>query len=222
MRNNFPGAYEVWVVLALLCAWQFSAPAATDDNEAILKRNAVEQAAALNQDPGGADKKALLEERRNRPIVAGIAGQRTAHPDAQWFGDATLGLFLHWGISSAHGGIDLSWPMMTNMGTGLKIKPAEYWKLAEQFNAEHYDPNLWLKAAKDAGFEYAVLTAKHHDGYTLWPTEASEIAAGARSREGIRRRLPRQRTQGGFLFLRPGLVQGAQLPVVQLPQRGRW
>jgi hypothetical protein len=166
----------------------------------------------LNQDPGGADKKALLEERRNRPIIAGIVGQRTAHPDAQWFGEASLGLFLHWGISSAHGGIDLSWPMMTNMGTGLKIKPADYWKLDEQFKAEHFDPNLWLKAAKDAGFDYAVLTAKHHDGYTLWPTEASEqvfgvggsVEAGLRARSAPRRRF---RPADGRS---PGLLPGAR------------
>lgn len=208
MKKIFPGADGVCVALALFCSGQLIASAATDDNEAILKRNAAEQAAALNQDPGGADKKALLEERRNRPIVAGIAGQRNAHPDAQWFGDASLGLFLHWGISSAHGGIDLSWPMVTNMGTGLKIKPAEYWKLAEQFKAEHYDPNLWLAAAKDAGFDYAVLTAKHHDGYTLWPTEASEI--GVRTslpgRDLVKEYVAACRTNGlkvGFYFSGP-------------------
>ncbi len=38
--------------------------------------------------------------------------QRTTHPDAQWFGEAGFGLFIHWGICSAHGGIDLSWGMV--------------------------------------------------------------------------------------------------------------
>lgn len=178
------------------------------DDEAVLKRNAAEQAAALNQDPGGADKKALLEERRHRPILAGIPGQRTAHPDAQWFGDASLGLFLHWGISSVHGDIDLSWPMMMNMGTGLKLKPADYWRLADNFKAEHYDPNLWLKAAKEAGCVYAVLTAKHHDGFTLWPSEASEI--GVRTslpgRDLVREYVAACRTNGlkvGFYFSGP-------------------
>jgi len=147
-----------------------------------MKRNAAEQAAALNQDPGGSDRTALLNARSKEKIHAGLAGERSSHPDAQWFGNASLGLFLHWSISSVHGGIDLSWPMIKNMGPSLKIKPADYWKLAEQFKAEHYDPNLWLKAAKEAGFEYAVLTTKHHDGFTLWPTETSEI--------GVRTSLP--------------------------------
>jgi alpha-L-fucosidase len=153
------------------------------NDEETLKRNAAEQAAALGQepggapgvDPGGADKKALLEARSKKPIKAGIAGQRTDHPDAQWFGNASLGLFLHWGISSVHGDIDLSWPMILNMGRGVKLKPTDYWNLADDFKAENYDPNVWLKSAKEAGFEYAVLTAKHHDGYTLWPSAASEV-----------------------------------------------
>lgn len=156
--------------------------AAESGEEAIMKRNAAEQAAALNQDPGGADRKSLLEARSKEKIHAGLPGERNPHPDAQWFGNASLGLFLHWSISSVHGGIDLSWPMIQNMGPSLKFKPADYWKLAENFKAEHYDPNLWLKAAKEAGFEYAVLTTKHHDGFTLWPSTASDI--------GVRTSLP--------------------------------
>ncbi len=156
--------------------------ASDSEDAATTKRNAAEQAAALNQDPGGVDRTSLLNLRMKQEIRAGLPGQRSSHPDAQWFGDASLGLFLHWSISSVHGGIDLSWPMIKNMGPSLKLMPAEYWKLAEKFKADLYDPNLWLKAAKEAGFEYAVLTTKHHDGFTLWPTESSEI--------GVRTSLP--------------------------------
>ncbi|MFM2197236.1 MAG: hypothetical protein RLZZ505_668 [Verrucomicrobiota bacterium] len=156
--------------------------AAESPDETAMKRNAAEQAAALNQDPGGSDRNALLADRMREKIRAGLPGLRNPHPDAQWFGDASLGLFLHWSISSVHGGIDLSWPMILNMGPSQKLKPADYWKLADRFKAENYDPNHWLKAAKEAGFEYAVLTTKHHDGFTLWPTEASEI--------GVRTSLP--------------------------------
>jgi alpha-L-fucosidase len=149
--------------------------AAEKNDEELMKRNAAEQAAALNQDPGGGDRNRLLHQRSMAKILAGVPGERNPHPDAQWFGNTSLGLFLHWSISSVHGGIDLSWPMIRNMGPNQKIKPADYWKLADQFKAENYDPNLWLKTAKEAGFEYAVLTAKHHDGFTLWPTKTSEI-----------------------------------------------
>jgi len=99
----------------------------------------------------------------------------TAHPDAQWFPEAGLGLFLHWGISSVHGGIDLSWGMMHGMGSGPKITPEEYFRLAERFRPDHWDPDSILAAAKRAGFRYAVLTAKHHDGFALWPSDHGEF-----------------------------------------------
>lgn len=155
---------------------------ADDSNREIEKRNAADQAAALNQDPGGADRNKLLDELSRRPIDAGRAEVRSAHPDAQWFAKGPIGLFLHWGISGVHGDIDISWAMIRNMGTSTKIPPREYWALAERFKAEHFDPGKWCRAAKDAGFDYVVLTAKHHDGYTHWPTDTTDL--------GVRTKLP--------------------------------
>lgn len=102
--------------------------------------------------------------------------RRTDHPDAQWFPEAGLGMFLHWGLSSVGGNMDLSWGMMAHtpydggMFNSNKMKPTEYWKLAERFNPEHYDPKRWLAAAKAAGIRYVVLTTKHHEGFALWPS----------------------------------------------------
>ena len=48
--------------------------------------------------------------------------------------------------------------------------PRHYWSLAEKFNPDKYDPDVWLRAAKAAGFRYAVLTTRHHDGFALWPS----------------------------------------------------
>lgn len=90
----------------------------------------------------------------------------------QWFADAGLGLFLHWGISSAHpeGGLEISWSMIKDWHP-VCVTPAEYFKLAEVFSPEKYDPDKWCRAAARAGFRYAVLTTRHHDGYALWPSE---------------------------------------------------
>ena len=52
-----------------------------------------------------------------------------------------------------------------------EITPNEYWTMAEDFNPEEYDPDKWLQAAKEAGFTYAVLTTKHHEGFALWPSK---------------------------------------------------
>lgn len=108
---------------------------------------------------------AIGQAARTRPF------RRTEHPDAQWFGGAGLGLFVHWGISTVDRGIDLSWGMMADKPWGGgTITPERYFGLAERFNPGRYDPDRWLAAARAAGFAYAVLTARHHDGFALWPS----------------------------------------------------
>ena len=101
---------------------------------------------------------------------------RTTHPGADWFyHPVNLGLFIHYGISTVHGDLDISWGMMNDpvrraKGNGI-VTPREYWALAEQFH-----PEEWLGAAKDAGFSYAVFTTRHHDGFSMWPSEVSDFS----------------------------------------------
>lgn len=93
------------------------------------------------------------------------------HPDAQWYPDASLGLFMHWGIHSV-AGAQPSWDMISNYKYGGKQAPPDrYYALANEFNPQKYNPSKFLKAIKNAGFTYAVLTTKHHDGYALWPSK---------------------------------------------------
>jgi alpha-L-fucosidase len=54
-----------------------------------------------------------------------------------------------------------------------KIPVLEYKKFAGQFNPVLYDADAWVKAAKDAGMKYIVITSKHHDGFALFDTKAS-------------------------------------------------
>ena len=108
--------------------------------------------------------------------------KRTDHPDAQWFSDAALGMFIHWGISSVHGGIDLSWGLYKDTPWDWKylnqnkLKPTEYFKLADRFDPSRYDPDRWLAAAAAAGVTYAVLTTHHVDGYALWPSKCGDFS----------------------------------------------
>lgn len=97
--------------------------------------------------------------------------KRTQHPDAQWFPEAGFGLFMHWGIHSVKG-LQPSWAMIKGYPYGgtEEYQGRKYNILAQQFNPQNYDPEKWIAAAAKAGFTYAVLTAKHHDGYALWPT----------------------------------------------------
>ena len=93
------------------------------------------------------------------------------HPDAQWYPEATLGLFMHWGIHSVEG-VQPSWNMIKDFPYAGKHQhtPKQYYALAKRFNPTQ-SPDRYLQAAKDAGFTYAVMTARHHDGYALWPSK---------------------------------------------------
>ena len=95
----------------------------------------------------------------------------TRHPDAQWYPGAALGLFMHWGIHSVDG-IQPSWNMIKHYRYGGKRyhSPKRYYRLARKFKPTIL-PDSFLTAARDAGFTYAVLTTRHHDGYALWPSK---------------------------------------------------
>ena len=56
-----------------------------------------------------------------------------------------------------------------------EITPADYWKLADRWNPEHFNAEKIVSKAKKAGFKYIVFTTKHHDGYTLWPSKYSDL-----------------------------------------------
>jgi len=119
------------------------------------------------------------------------------NPDAQWFPDAGLGLFLHWdqssvkalnisavGTGSALMSKDIKDPdelarIVREKDYNLDGKPVmtpnEYWALAKEFNPTDFHPEIFLKKAKDAGFNYAVMITKHHGGFCMWPSAYGDL-----------------------------------------------
>ncbi len=67
--------------------------------------------------------------------------------------------FLHFGINTFTG---------REWGDGTESP--------ELFNPSELDAEQWVKALKDGGFKMAILTAKHHDGFCLWPTATTEYS----------------------------------------------
>jgi alpha-L-fucosidase len=88
-----------------------------------------------------------------------------------WFADAKFGVFIHWGIYSL-GNAGESWPFFNG-----EVPYDDYMAQAEEFTAENYDPDSWARLFAAAGAKYAVLTAKHHDGFALWPTKENRLNA---------------------------------------------
>lgn len=152
-------------------------------------------AVAMGQTPS-ADKAVVQDEHAGIGLTDENAGTHahTTDPRAQWYPEADLGLFIHWGIASVDA-INISWPMRPGRalakrhiedpaerarivresdynleGRPNSITPNAYFAQAKDFNPQAYDPDKWMKAAAAAGFRYVVLTTRHHEGFALWPS----------------------------------------------------
>jgi len=107
-----------------------------------------------------------------------LKGQTGTNTDRmEWWREARFGMFIHWGVYAVPAGtykgqkINRIGEWIMNRG---KIPVAEYQAFAQQFNPVKYDPDAWVKMAKDAGMKYIVITAKHHDGFALFKSNASK------------------------------------------------
>jgi alpha-L-fucosidase len=118
----------------------------------------------------------------------------------EWYADAKLGIFIHWGLYSIPGWAPLvhpehdfesvdyithnpyaEWYLNTMRLEGSPTQAYhrshyganyDYYNFAPVFNKEiqKWNPDAWAKIFSDAGAKYVVLTTKHHDGFTLWPS----------------------------------------------------
>lgn len=82
------------------------------------------------------------------------------------FMDMKFGLFIHWGIYSVLG--DGEWIMHTR-----KIPYYNYKRLADFFNPQAFSAKEWVTLAKSTGMKYITVTSRHHDGFSMFKTKAS-------------------------------------------------
>jgi alpha-L-fucosidase len=120
-----------------------------------------------------------------------------SRPVPPWFEDAKFGIFIHWGLYSVP-----AYSPTARDKVGVYERYAEwYWKrwqdpsktqhfftdfhnkafgpnvkyqdFTQQFKAELFQPDEWARLFDNAGAKYVVLTSKHHEGFTLWPSKQS-------------------------------------------------
>jgi alpha-L-fucosidase len=113
----------------------------------------------------------------NHP-VSSVPGETKEQRDARmaWWRNAKFGMFIHWGVYSVPAGYYKGQPVkgigewIMNKG---KIPMAEYQAFAKDFTADKFDPAAFVAAAKSAGMNYIVITAKHHDGFAMFDSKVN-------------------------------------------------
>jgi alpha-L-fucosidase len=135
--------------------------------------------------------RARVAEPDYRPDPQSLARHRTP----QWFKDAKLGFFIHWGPYSvpafapdgggARPGSDVYaewyWYEMNHPGSPTNRHHAEtygedfpYDRFVEQWRADRFNPREWLDLFTEGGAKYFVMVSKHHDGVALWDTATTD------------------------------------------------
>ena len=113
-------------------------------------------------------------------------GEATVNVDAlragrgKLFDQGNFAMFIHWGLFSHLGGV---WNDTTYYGIGewimhprmAGIPVDEYKKIAGEFNPSEFDAMAIARLAKDAGMKYIIITSKHHEGFAMFKSEASDF-----------------------------------------------
>lgn len=109
----------------------------------------------------------------------------------QWHRNDRFGMFIHYGAYAvaARG----EW-----VKSNEQMTTEEYQKYIDAFVPSNYNPKEWAKLAKAAGMKYAVMTAKHHDGFCLYDSELTEykITANMPNRDFVKEYLEAFRSEG--------------------------
>lgn len=86
----------------------------------------------------------------------------------EWFRKARFGMFIHWGLYSIPGRGE--W-----VRSNEQMPEEAYMPYFTAFSAADFDPKAWARAAKQAGMQYVVMTAKHHDGFCLFDSALTDF-----------------------------------------------
>lgn len=123
----------------------------------------------------------------------------------QWFSDAKLGIFIHWGLYSVpalagregygewfYRGLmagDTNRAKLIERLSGKRgSTPLEqYAALTHLWKGEYWQPDSWAKLFQQAGAQYVILVTKHHDGYCLWDWDRPILPDWTSVKSGPRR-----------------------------------
>ncbi|MGL5019642.1 MAG: alpha-L-fucosidase [Luteolibacter sp.] len=109
-------------------------------------------------------------------MPAVLLGETQPSSRFDWFHQAKVGMFIHWGPYSIAAG---EWQGKkgsrdAHLLNEFRIPLMEYKKLAGTFNPVKFNADEWAKLAKDAGLQYIVYVSKHHDGFAMFDSPSSD------------------------------------------------
>lgn len=125
----------------------------------------------------------MAKERDQKAIDEAVNGWWTESMENHdqriaWWREARFGMFVHWGIYSLPAG-EWKGSKVNGYAEHLmrkeKIPRAEYLDLAQTFNPVEFNADAWIAKAKKAGMHYFIITAKHHDGFAMYPSKVSDF-----------------------------------------------
>ncbi|HWT58781.1 MAG TPA: alpha-L-fucosidase [Rhizobium sp.] len=85
-----------------------------------------------------------------------------------WFVHDRFGIFVHWGLYALPARHE--W-----VKSREELDDTDYQRYFDHFDPDLYEPREWARRAKAAGMKYVVLTTKHHEGFCLWDTKATDF-----------------------------------------------
>ncbi|TNJ45849.1 alpha-L-fucosidase [Tamlana fucoidanivorans] len=137
--------------------------------------------------------KSFSQEQKYEPTWKSI----DSRPIPSWYTDAKFGIFIHWGpysvpaFSKVGAYSEWYWMNLVNpdrVSNGYNEtnefhnrvygENFTYPDFVPLFTADMYDPEQWADIFEKSGAKYVVLTSKHHDGYTLWPSKEADKSWG--------------------------------------------
>ena len=184
-----------WVLLLLLCGGSalFAQTSASTDPLAPTRdtKSAAEIDREWQQSVAKYDAERNRLRRRGREAGAATArirpdwGSLMKYQQPQWYKDAKFGIFIHWGVYSVPAAENEWYPRnMYRPSEGAYKNFREHFAKGDEskgykdliplFKAEHFDAAEWARVFKEAGAQYVVPVAEHHDGFSMYDSGLSD------------------------------------------------